>query len=77
MPGTGIVITWTLTFVIRSTMGISMVRPGLRTSLCARPRRNTTPRSIWRTTRAVTNQDATIPSRMMAMIRARISMTTS
>src|SRR3954452_21312343 len=75
--GTGIVTTCTFTLVIRSTIGISMVSPGLRTSLCARPSRNTTPRSIWRTTRALTNHDAAIPSSTRAMTRARISMTTS
>ena len=51
--GTGIVTTCMLTRVIRSTTGISIVRPGRRTSRCARPSRNTTPRSICWTTRTL------------------------
>ena len=52
------VTTCMLTRFIRSTNGISMVRPGRRTSGWARPSRNTTPRSICWTTRALDAQAA-------------------
>src|SRR5689334_14789334 len=75
--GTGMVTTCTLTFVIRSTPGISIVSPGWRTAGWARPSRNTTPRSIWRTTRALKNHDARNQMATPARISSRTSMTTS
>ena len=51
--GTGMVTICMLTLRIRSTTGISMVSPGRGSSGCARPNRNTMPRSFCLTTRAL------------------------
>src|SRR3712207_862037 len=51
--GTGMVTTCMLTLCSRSASGAITARPGSRTSPCNRPKRSTTPRSNWFTTRTL------------------------